>query len=171
MRFVVSVWVLVLSALLLFTGVTVSHQVLAPLVSAEFIRIFTLASAWGIGLVSAAAMHILYRRVARATEKAARDQTVVQLAGAVAHELNQPLTVVISGADLLSHRNHSPEEMRAVAANMAEASERMADIVAKLQRATHYSAKPYVGSVQIVDLEDARDNGQEPGQKKVAAVD
>ncbi|HEX2988435.1 MAG TPA: histidine kinase dimerization/phospho-acceptor domain-containing protein, partial [Chloroflexota bacterium] len=79
----------------------------------------------------------------------------VELAGAVAHEMNQPLTVIISGAELMAHPGRSVEEVREVASRMAEASERMADIVVKLQKATCYRNKPYVGKVRIVDLDRA----------------
>ncbi len=155
MRFLAFVWLTIALSLSLFTFVMLSHQVLAPGLSPVDIRALLLLSAWGIGLTSAGAIHLLYRRAERALAQAARDETIVQLAGAVAHELNQPLTVVISSAELISRRDHSHEEIVAVAGRMVEASERMADIVVKLQRATCYRAKPYVGKVQIVDLDKA----------------
>lgn len=155
MRFVVSVWLLILSALLLYTFVVFTHQYLTPGLSPSIVESWLIVATWVIGLASAGTIHLLYRRAERAIEKAARDETIVQLAGAVAHELNQPLTVVISSAELIGHRDRSPEELRALAERMAEASERMADIVVKLQHATSYSTKPYVGKVRIVDLDKA----------------
>ena len=77
----------------------------------------------------------------------------MQLAGAVAHELNQPLTMVISGAELMAHRNRSPEELLALSKHMVDASHRMADIVVKLQKVNCHRSKPYVGDVRIVDLD------------------
>ncbi|MHB8991031.1 MAG: histidine kinase dimerization/phospho-acceptor domain-containing protein [Chloroflexota bacterium] len=149
MRFVLAVWLLILSALLLFTLVVLSYWHLDPTLSSPAIAASLIAATWVIGLVSAGAIHILYRRSERAIQQAARDETVIQMSGAVAHELNQPLTVVISSAELLHNPERSPEDM------MVEASLRMSDIVVKLQNATCYRAKPYVGDVRIVDLDRA----------------
>jgi signal transduction histidine kinase len=154
-RFLLSVWLLILSALLLFSFVLLSHDLFAPDLSPDAVRLSLLLGTWAIGLVSAGAIHLLYRRTERVIQQAARDETIVELAGAVAHELNQPLTVVISSAELIAHRDRSVEEVREVAARMVEASERMADIVVKLQKATCYRNKPYVGNVRIVDLDRA----------------
>ncbi len=155
MRFVLSVWVLVLSALLLFTFVVLTHRFFDPTLSSAAVAGSLIVATWFVGLVSAGAIHILYRRAERAIQQAARDETIVQLAGAVAHELNQPLTVVISTADLICDRERSPEELQGLVQRMAEASLRMADIVSKLQHATSYRAKSYVGKVRIVDLDKA----------------
>jgi signal transduction histidine kinase len=155
MRFLVSVWSLILSPLLLFTFVVFSHDIVPsdlPPIALDVAMVF---AAWVIGIVSAATIHVLYRRSEHIMQQAARDETVVQLAGAVAHEMNQPLTVLISSGELICHHDRSPEEMRAVALRMVDASQRMADIVEKLQRATHYRSKPYVGDIQIVDLDKA----------------
>jgi signal transduction histidine kinase len=154
-RFLLSLWLLILSALLLFSFVLFSHELFAPDLSPTGIKLSLLLATWVIGLVSAVSIHLLYRRTKRVMLQAARDETIVQLAGAIAHELNQPLTVVVSSAELISHRDRSLEEVRETAARMAEASQRMADIVAKLQKATCYRTKPYVGKVRIVDLDRA----------------
>ena len=153
MRFVAFVWVLILSSLLLFTFVLFSQNVIATFLPPLALEAGLLVTTWAIGLLSAGAVHLMYRRAEKAIERSARDQTVVELAGAVAHEMNQPLTVIISCADMMSHRNRSPDEMAELASRMAESSERMADIVSKLQGATSYRSKPYVGNVRIVDLD------------------
>ncbi len=155
MRFVASVWLMILSCLLLFTFVVLSHQFVDPTLSGETVIASLILATWAIGLISAGAIHILYRRAERAIQQSARDETIVQLAGAVAHELNQPLTVIISSAELMGSRDRTPEDVRVLADRMVEASQRMADIVVKLQHATCYRAKSYVGKVRIVDLDRA----------------
>ncbi len=155
MRFIAFVWVLILCSLFLFTFVVFSHELVPGDLSPFALDVAMVLAAWMIGVVSAGAIHILYRRSERIVQKAARDETIVQMAGAVAHELNQPLTVLISSGELLRNHNHSPEETRAVTDRMLEASLRMAGIVEKLQSATHYQAKQYVGDIQIVDLDKA----------------
>lgn len=155
MRFIASIWALILSSLLVFTFLVFSHDAVTSGLSPLALDLALVSSAWAIGLISAGTIHILYRRNERALQRAARDQTIVQMAGAVAHEMNQPLTVLISSGELLCHHERGVEEMREVAARMIDASQRMADIVEKLQRATHYQTKQYVGDVQIVDLDKA----------------
>lgn len=155
MRFVAFIWSLIVCSLLLFTFVVFSHDLVAGDLTPFALDLAMVVAAWMIGVVSAGAIHVLYRRSERIVQQAARDETIVQLAGAVAHELNQPLTVLISSGELLCRHDHNPEEMRAVAERMVEASLRMTDIVEKLQRATRYQSKHYVGDVQIVDLDKA----------------
>lgn len=93
------------------------------------------------------------------TEKQA---LVAELAGAAAHELNQPLTSILGYAQLIQRQ--SPAEashLRAVGIIRSEA-ERMADIVKKIGRITKYETMPYVGGASILDL-DRSTAGEMPG--------
>lgn len=90
-----------------------------------------------------------------ATESLERSQQqamLAELAGAAAHELNQPLTSLLAYAELLARRTE-PEDPagRAVRAIQQEA-ERIADIVKKIGEITEYRTKEYVGGARIVDL-------------------
>ena len=89
------------------------------------------------------------------TEKQAM---LAELAGAAAHELNQPLTSVMGYAELL-YKKMGPDgsHARAMRKIVAE-SARMAEIVKKIGRITHYETKSYVGSAQILDLERAAEH-------------
>ncbi|HYP91214.1 MAG TPA: PAS domain S-box protein, partial [Polyangiaceae bacterium] len=90
---------------------------------------------------------------------------VAELAGAAAHELNQPLTSVIGYAELLRRKlEHDPQLSSADAVIIRE-SERMAEIVRKVGKITKYETKTYVGGAKILDLEKA--SGTEPGAKDV----
>ncbi len=84
------------------------------------------------------------------TEKQA---LVAELAGAAAHELNQPLTSIIGYSQLIQ-RQSAPDaaHLRALGVILREA-ERMADIVRKIGRLTKYETTPYVGSASIIDLD------------------
>jgi signal transduction histidine kinase len=79
---------------------------------------------------------------------------VAELAGAAAHELNQPLTSVIGYAELLL-RKLDNEELASAASVIVSESERMAEIVRKVGKITKYETKSYVGSAKIVDLDKA----------------
>lgn len=89
-----------------------------------------------------------------------KEAAVAQLAGATAHELNQPLTVVLTYAELLSMRLPEDSPLAEIAHVISEQAERMANIVRHVGRITRYETKSYVGSAQILDLE--RSSKQDP---------
>ncbi len=84
------------------------------------------------------------------TEKQA---LVAELAGAAAHELNQPLTSILGYAQLIQRQSPADaQHLRAVGV-IREQAERMADIVKKIGRITKYETMPYVGGASILDLD------------------
>jgi PAS domain S-box-containing protein len=86
---------------------------------------------------------------------------VAELAGAAAHELNQPLTSVIGYSELLRrHVEPGTQLANAVTIIISEA-ERMAEIVRKVGRITKYETKTYVGGAKILDLEKATGETEE----------
>ena len=87
-----------------------------------------------------------------AAEKAA---LVSELAGAAAHELNQPLTSVLGFSELLFRRTQENERGREELAAILREAERMANIVKKIGKITRYETTQYVGRTRIVDLEKA----------------
>jgi PAS domain S-box-containing protein len=93
----------------------------------------------------------------RAREKQA---LIAELAGAAAHELNQPLTSVLGYAELIQRRADDPGSVQKAAAIILTEAERMAEIVRKIGHITRYETKSYVGSSKILDLE--RSSGEDP---------
>lgn len=91
----------------------------------------------------------------RQLEEAARRAMIVELAGAAAHELNQPLTSVMGYAELALRRLAEGDPARHAVAVILRESERMAQVVRKLGRITRHETKEYVGEQRIVDLERA----------------
>jgi PAS domain S-box-containing protein len=83
---------------------------------------------------------------------------VAELAGAAAHELNQPLTSVIGYAELLRRKLENHPQLSHAASVIASESERMAEIVRKVGKITKYETKSYVGAAKILDLEKASEN-------------
>jgi len=82
---------------------------------------------------------------------------VAELAGAAAHELNQPLTSVIAYAEMLRRQLKDNETLRHHAEVIVSEGERMAEIVRKVGKITKYETKNYVGGARILDLEKASD--------------
>jgi PAS domain S-box-containing protein len=110
-----------------------------------------------VGIVSDLRDRIkIEQRLLQAQEKlliTEKQALVAELAGAAAHELNQPLTSIMGYAELMRRRMHADDpNYRAVETVLREAV-RMADIVKKIGRITKYETKAYVGSAQILDLD------------------
>jgi PAS domain S-box-containing protein len=88
---------------------------------------------------------------------------VAELAGAAAHELNQPLTSVIGYAELLKRQLEDHPQLYNAANVIVGESERMAEIVRKVGKITKYETKSYVGAAKILDLDKATE--KEPGDQ------
>ena len=90
---------------------------------------------------------------------------VAELAGAAAHELNQPLTSVMGYAELLKRRLDRDSPAFSAAEVIFNEAERMAEIVRKIGKITRYETKSYVGHAKILDLDRASSDGEphDPG--------
>ncbi len=96
------------------------------------------------------------QRLAQAQEQILaqeRQAIVAELAGAAAHELNQPLTSVMGYAELLKRRLERDTGAYSAAEVIFNEAERMAEIVRKIGKITKYETKSYVGRARILDLD------------------
>lgn len=84
-----------------------------------------------------------------------RQAAIAELAGAAAHELNQPLTSVMNYATLLKRVLEKDTSAYNAADVIETESARMADIVRKIGKITKYETKSYVGTQKILDLDKA----------------
>jgi signal transduction histidine kinase len=104
-------------------------------------------------------------RLATAQEKLAISEkqiVAIELAGAAAHELNQPLTSVMGYAQMLLRKLESDSPHQRVVETILTESERMAAIVRQLGSLTRYETKAYVGGAQIIDLDRSAPKKEEP---------
>jgi PAS domain S-box-containing protein len=81
---------------------------------------------------------------------------VLEIAGAVCHELNQPLQAISGYTELMAmaldgHESHS------YVGKLTEQIGRMRDITNKLQGVTRYETKDYAGKTKIIDIDKASD--------------
>jgi len=89
-----------------------------------------------------------------------RQVLIAELAGAAAHELNQPLTSVMGYAELLKRRLERDTPAYSAAHVIVNEAERMAEIVRKIGKITKYETKSYVGAAKILDLDKASEETQ-----------
>jgi PAS domain S-box-containing protein len=80
---------------------------------------------------------------------------LVALAGAAAHELNQPLTSVMGYAELLRRKIPDGDSMAEIIDIILSESERMAGLVRKIGRVSKFETKSYLLGSRIVDLDRA----------------
>jgi PAS domain S-box-containing protein len=96
-----------------------------------------------------------------------RQAIVAELAGAAAHELNQPLTSVMAYAELLMRKLDAPKEgeeesqIWSASKVIFTQAERMAEIVRKIGKITRYETKSYVGRARILDLDKAASEAED----------
>lgn len=95
----------------------------------------------------------------RKLEEAARRAMIVELAGAAAHELNQPLTSVLGWSELLIRKVEEQDPQYRPLSIIRREAERMADVVRKLGRITRHETTEYVGDTRILDLDKATGEG------------
>jgi PAS domain S-box-containing protein len=101
-------------------------------------------------------------RLATAQAKLAiseKQAVAVELAGAAAHELNQPLTSVMGYAQMLLRKLGANDALVPLVRTILDESDRMASIVRKLGSLTRYETKSYVGGAQILDIDRSAEGG------------
>jgi PAS domain S-box-containing protein len=99
---------------------------------------------------------VIEQRLAEAQSRllaSEKQAMLAELAGATAHELNQPLTSVMGYSEMLLKRLADSDPNRRAAAIVLRETERMAEIVRKIGRITRYETRPYVGATAILDIE------------------
>lgn len=84
--------------------------------------------------------------------KEERLNALLQMAGATAHEMNQPLMALLGNIELLQHKESTPERRAIHIERISEAGARLSAIVQKIQTLHHDEVRPYPGGLAIVDL-------------------
>ncbi|MSS73664.1 MAG: PAS domain S-box protein [Candidatus Latescibacteria bacterium] len=95
------------------------------------------------------------RQAEEIQREAERTRVLVETAGAAAHEINQPLTVIIGLAQLMLMKESLDDAIRRDVESIQGAGQRIGAIVLKMQDLQKYITKPYLGESRIVDFEAA----------------
>ena len=82
-------------------------------------------------------------------------KTLLQMAGATAHELGQPLTVLLGNIELMAIYKDNPEKLASGMAKVKEAGKRITSIVKKIQNIRQVETKPYAKDISIIDLDQS----------------
>lgn len=82
-----------------------------------------------------------------------RLKVLLQMAGATAHELNQPLMVLLGNIQLLEMDSENPDNMLKYIKKIESAGQRIADIVKKIQTIRHFEVKHYPGDESILRID------------------
>ena len=77
----------------------------------------------------------------------------VETAGAISHELNQPLQAMLGKLEMLMIRRRSDNDLQTDLAMLIKETERMGLITGRLKNITDYQTKPYADSDIILDLD------------------
>ena len=88
-------------------------------------------------------------------------QSILELAGAICHEMNQPMQIISGYAELLvkdlSENHPLHERLRAILKQI----ERMSTITGRLMKIKDYETKDYMGKSKILDINKSSHNGGE----------
>ena len=82
-----------------------------------------------------------------------RLKVLLQMAGATAHEMNQPLNVLLGNIELLEYDKDNPEKLGHRLDVIKTAGKKISSTVKKIQNVRHVNTKPYVGGRTIIDID------------------
>jgi two-component system cell cycle response regulator len=89
----------------------------------------------------------------RAIIEEERLKVLLQMAGATAHELNQPLMALLGNIELMTWEKDDSEKLVNRAKKIEKAGKRIADMVKKIQTIRHYELKPYAGDSHLLEFD------------------
>ena len=94
-----------------------------------------------------------------------KQSAVMEIAGAAAHEMNQPLTVILASVAMFRRILHEPPpEATRLLSTLEQETDRMAGIIRQLSKLTDYATKDYVGDTRIIDLDKAATDVPNPSR-------
>jgi PAS domain S-box-containing protein len=103
------------------------------------------------------------KQVAQEQRDKEKLRAILEMAGAVSHELNNPLQVVLIGIDKLAAPNLEPSQKMKLIKLMKKHTLRIMDLSAKIQKISQYATKDYVQGKKIFDIDAAStENARDP---------
>ncbi|MBF0258790.1 MAG: hypothetical protein HQK62_08130 [Desulfamplus sp.] len=84
-----------------------------------------------------------------------RLKVLLEMAGATAHELNQPLMTLLGTIELIHMTQELPKDFSTYLNSIEKSARRIADIVSKIQKIRQYQTKKYLNDVSIIDFNES----------------
>jgi len=85
-------------------------------------------------------------------EQKEKQLVAIQVAGAAAHELGQPLTAMLLNCELLAKLSPGDHLFRSTLGNIQDQCDMMRNVLNQLNRVQDYKTKSYVGALNILDF-------------------
>ena len=131
-----------------------------PLVQARLERLMVYVSGAAIAIRHAQLHEQMAKQVAAELEKAEevlreteRLRVLAETAGATAHEINQPLQVILGNAQILQLELGPDSSQFQSLSDIIESGKRVSEIVKKMQSVRQYTTKSYTQGTKIVDFD------------------
>jgi DNA-binding response OmpR family regulator len=86
-----------------------------------------------------------------------KNRVLSQTAGAMAHEIAQPLSIIMGQAQLLQMRGPGGKAEQRRYASIYQAGQRVDDILRQMEAARSHIVKPYLDDGEIIDFDAAQD--------------
>ena len=80
---------------------------------------------------------------------------LMEMAGATAHELNQPLTTILGAAEILMRKASEKDPQLKQFSLIARETQRLSSMIKKIRKVIRYETKPYLDDLRIIDLDKA----------------
>ena len=87
-----------------------------------------------------------------------RLQTLLEIAGGAAHEINQPLTAILGYAEMTESMLDDTHEVYIYQKHIIEATTRISEILKRMQEIREYRTRPYTSGYNIVDFSNQNEN-------------
>lgn len=82
-------------------------------------------------------------------------KSILELAGTVSHEINQPLQIIMGYSELLMEKSNSDPSLVKTVKAIITNIERIVDITNKIRNITEYKTRKYMDDTDIIDLEES----------------
>jgi signal transduction histidine kinase len=96
---------------------------------------------------------IRVREVAHLTAEKQRDLAIIELAGAAAHEINNPLAVITARLELMLSDVDETTKQYQNLEQIDHLIHRIANVVKKMSQVRRYQVQNYCGGVNLLDLD------------------
>lgn len=104
--------------------------------------------------------------------KAERDTAIIELAVAINHEINNPLTALLGNLQLLMLKNQNlPEDIAARLKVIEESANQIREVTGRLMKAAEAPSVTYTGSMRMIDLSGRKESSDKPGKSRGSKED